>query len=479
MSNNRHTINSIHATINCGKNELEDIRRRGVTSDIENALEALSPVLDKKFDTKKMVRVASLTVELTIDQKRLSELDKLLTEALLDIFSKLGQEDHALPQTLYRKAKVHTPEEVFLYFLKNGRMPWFSAKLELENNNFTESAFQTQFTELLKSSPSARERFVEQTPDKQLWPLLSLAYRGSYVKALFEFTELISRNMQRYSERFGAGFRIRQKLIKAALDDIQESPESKRFIDFLKNYWSGFIVDTEKYCNGQHRDFLEFLRRNSDLSLDFELPPEKNSGFGTVPENDMISTESQNSIPAEEKKLEKIFKEEKSEAQQTVVNAGIVLLHPFIKRFFEKVGLLENDRFISSEHQQRGVCLLHHLATGETVFPEEKLILQKHFCNYPVQKPVPKELPISEFELTEAKTVLEAAITHWKALKQTSVDGLRVNFLKRKGLLEKDTIGYTLHVETHVADILLDQLPWGISAVHFPWLPQLLTIKWR
>jgi len=476
---NKHTINRINATINCRNNDLSEIRKRSLASDIENAMEAISPILDLEFGIKETVRIEALSLELNVSTEQLSTLSKLLTDALSDILRKFEKEKYALPEVQYQEARAYTREEVFFYFMENGRMPWFSVKLELEKIDTSNAAFKTQLIALLKSSSKVRERFVDQSSAEELRQLASMLYPDSYVRKLFDFIELISQNSGKFSNRFAAGFRIRQKIIKAALDYIQEAPESRQFIDFLRSYWPSFVPEVEKECNGKNRDFLQFLKTESNLNFDFELPVEELAETNSLATDETVSKEIKNRISAKDEIPADIFKEGNPEAEQMVVNAGIVLLHPFIKRFFKKVGLLENDRFISPDHQQRGICLLHYLATGETVFPEEELLLLKHLCNYPLQRPVPRELPISEFERTEAGTVLEAAIAHWTALKRTSVEGLRINFLQRKGLLEKDAMGYTLHVETHAADVLLDQLPWGLSVVHFPWLPDLLTLKWR
>src|SRR5262249_11105557 len=41
--------------------------------------------------------------------------------------------------------------------------------------------------------------------------------------------------------------------------------------------------------------------------------------------------------------------------------AGIVLLHPFLKRLFEAVGIAKDDKLLKPE---RALCLMHFLATG-------------------------------------------------------------------------------------------------------------------
>ncbi|MFW6310568.1 MAG: contractile injection system tape measure protein, partial [Prolixibacteraceae bacterium] len=78
----------------------------------------------------------------------------------------------------------------------------------------------------------------------------------------------------------------------------------------------------------------------------------------------------------------------------------------------------------------------------------------------------------------EAESLLEAAIKNWPALKNTSPDGLRQNFLQRDGKLIKKEENYRLLIERKTQDILLDKLNWNISVVKLPWMKNLLHVEW-
>ena len=78
----------------------------------------------------------------------------------------------------------------------------------------------------------------------------------------------------------------------------------------------------------------------------------------------------------------------------------------------------------------------------------------------------------------EAETVLQAAISHWQALKNTSINGLRSSFLLRQGLVREVENGWRLRVERKPFDILLDQLPWGIGIIKLPWMEEILWVEW-
>jgi hypothetical protein len=158
-------------------------------------------------------------------------------------------------------------------------------------------------------------------------------------------------------------------------------------------------------------------------------------------------------------------------------NAGLVLLHPFLQRFFEQLGIAKEDELLQSE---RALCLLHYLVTGFTEAPEYELVLPKLLCGIPLSMPVPLLFDISESEKNEASAMLEAVISHWEALGNTSVDGLRGSFLVRPGKLsQKEDGDWLLQVESRTYDILLDQLPWGISMIRLPWMKTMLWVEWR
>jgi hypothetical protein len=158
-------------------------------------------------------------------------------------------------------------------------------------------------------------------------------------------------------------------------------------------------------------------------------------------------------------------------------NAGLVLLHPFLPRFFEGLGLVEHNQLLQPE---RALCLLHLLATGQLSAPEHALALPKLLCGVPLARPVATDLAMTAAEIEEAEVLLQAVVRHWTALRSTSPDALRGTFMARAGKLSHhpESADWLLQVEPMSYDILLDQLPWGISMIQLPWMPQLLRVEW-
>jgi hypothetical protein len=160
-----------------------------------------------------------------------------------------------------------------------------------------------------------------------------------------------------------------------------------------------------------------------------------------------------------------------------ISNAGLVLLHPFLKYFFEGLGLMKNDSFIDEYSNFKAVHLLHFLVTQQEDHPEHELALNKILCGLNVTDPVPLSVDLSTEEKEECEYLLLAVLDQWKALKTRSTESLRETFLKREGMLTYQS-GWTLKVERNTFDILLEKLPWGFSLIKLSWNPEIIYVEW-
>ncbi len=162
-----------------------------------------------------------------------------------------------------------------------------------------------------------------------------------------------------------------------------------------------------------------------------------------------------------------------------IVNAGAVLLHPFLKSLFNRLGLINGSLFIDGHAQETSLYMIHYLGTGQIEAKEFELTLAKVLCAYPLEKPVEQVVTFPPGFTLEAEMLLEAAIGQWEKLKNTSVAGLREGFLQRPGKLFSRNGNLFLQVEKSSIDILLDYLPWNLSMVMLPWMKDILRVEWR
>lgn len=156
--------------------------------------------------------------------------------------------------------------------------------------------------------------------------------------------------------------------------------------------------------------------------------------------------------------------------------AGVVLLHPFLPRLFEGLGIARNDQLLEPD---RALGLLHFLATGHRTAPEYDLLLSKLLCGVPADYATTLQTALRPEDEEECEGLLKAVIRHWEALGNTSVDGLRGAYLVRPGKLSARGADFVLQVESRAYDILLDQLPWGIGLIKLPWMKSILWVEWR
>lgn len=159
-------------------------------------------------------------------------------------------------------------------------------------------------------------------------------------------------------------------------------------------------------------------------------------------------------------------------------HAGVVILHPFLMIYFEKMGLLQGKEFVNAGAQRRAAQLVHYLATGETEAPEYDLPLAKILVGLPLDTPLDRTLDMSTSEQQESIALLETVIGYWTSLGNCSPEALREGFLQRPGRLTRREDGWLLQPQTQALDILLDRLPWGIGMVKLDWMPEFLYVEW-
>ena len=162
-----------------------------------------------------------------------------------------------------------------------------------------------------------------------------------------------------------------------------------------------------------------------------------------------------------------------------VANADAVLLWPYLRRFFDQVGLLEEGKFLSACARVRGVMLVQYLGTGSTEAEELQLTLPKILCGVPIETVVPLHINLKEQERSVSEDLLNAVCRNWPPMNNSSIASLREAFLERGGKLTKTEPNiYKLDVSPGPYDMLLDQLPWQIGTVQLNHMPAPITVHW-
>lgn len=234
--------------------------------------------------------------------------------------------------------------------------------------------------------------------------------------------------------------------------------------------------------NDKNTEGIEFLE-NKELSENDSIDHEKKINLNKENENEKAIESNKNSlnnIVTSNKEIEK-FEDDISSSNPTkkayyVENAGLILLHPFIKNLFKNCNLLDEKNAIIDK--ELAVHILHYVATKEEHAYEHTMLFEKFLCGIPIQYPIKREITIEAYQKVHIEELLISVVEHWSALKNSSTAILRTEFLQREGKLDIFDANPKLSIEKKTQDILLDKIPWNISIVKIPWIEKLIYTEW-
>lgn len=162
-----------------------------------------------------------------------------------------------------------------------------------------------------------------------------------------------------------------------------------------------------------------------------------------------------------------------------ISNAGLVILNGYIFYFFQQCGYLGDDGQLIPEKAHRAAVILQHVYDPGNEYGEEAMIMNKILCGLPVNEVLSTDIELSESEKTICDQMLDAIISHWKMVSNSSREGFRESWLQRDGKLTRKEKHWELLVEQRAFDILLDYKPFTLSPVKFAWMKQPIKVNWR
>ncbi|WP_203292784.1 contractile injection system tape measure protein [Luteirhabdus pelagi] len=402
-------------------------------------MEQIFHSISKEFDDK-IVRFDRLEIDISIPKSSFSE-NIFSTEIITKI-------EQALKKKVARKKSTQNEfetlsisakkEAAYFYFLAHGNLPWWSdSKENFSKEWLTNCLNEKNFIQNLKNSISeikALGRFILQTDNKLLIKTyFSFLDKSKSAKlAAFKIPSLFRET--KYKNIFWkllfttSSIRESEKKIQKMLAETAQSQPKKKVVELL-NFGSSLLKESEK----------------STPSLVLE----------NVPKNFEEDTQ-----------LSTVFE-----------NAGLILLHPFLKRFFESQQLLENGQFLEKKNEEV-LHLFHYLATGKTKPYEYEVGFAKLLSGYPIDEPVNRFIHLSPKQKHACDELLMAVMKHWSALKSSSIELLRNEYLQREGKATYKEDSMLLQFERKPQDILLDQLPWPMGVLKLPWLANVIYVEW-
>ena len=156
-----------------------------------------------------------------------------------------------------------------------------------------------------------------------------------------------------------------------------------------------------------------------------------------------------------------------------VWDVGILLYWPFLKSFFNKLSLLDDEQQWKDESAQTLAVELLLVFYGEQ-FPESPPVCCNLLTGRPIDAMPVFDVELSESQIEECSRLTQHMITQWKALKGMTPETFRELFIRREGHVEESSQGYKITVDTLAHDVLLTKLPWGLGLIKLPWLPDVM-----
>ncbi|RMA58863.1 contractile injection system tape measure protein [Ulvibacter antarcticus] len=430
MEDSKHIINAVYCEVNAPnlitayylKDTIDVFLKEQIFPEIEAYFDQL---LGK--NRKQIFRFNKFNLNVNFDSSRsLKQLKPAILGELkkqIIIENNLGEivESANVDQVSIQKSA----QKAFLFFLENGTYPWwFDDSFSFSETQivmFLESkTFKAQLRQSLRNE-SVRKRLIFQFDEHILLKIsLGLISERTSEKSLKKISILLSDRLQFW-----------EILLKNIADNkTQVLSEVKKEIDEkIKNTIDSPATSEEKKIEGK-----------IDVSETADLEELEREGI-------------------------------------LVNNAGLILLHPFLNPFFEKLGFISGKEIISSKLQE-AVHVLHYLATKEENAFEHKLTMEKYICGLPLKFPIERHFKLTEIQKEECEELLRSVLGHWDALKSSSVDILRNEFIQREGKLYITNEKHKLFVQRKPYDLLLDKIPWNISIVKIPWKKKIVFVEW-
>ncbi|RIJ46704.1 hypothetical protein D1614_17380 [Maribellus luteus] len=387
--------------------------------------------------------------------------------------------------------------KTLLFFLEHGYLPWYGKRPNLEElleekaweKLVSDNSFSVQLISLFMNMDSALKRFVFQFSHSQVLSVIDGVNPVFTNRTGFEkFLQTLSTASQRL---------LIEYLLRISVSSGKEISGS-RFLQLLRTFWKEGIISVSENSDDINKEFHKkigkYLKDNV-VHRHFQIGKEElketvmfeghhpfehtkrgsTQGKGSIVENDPTVI-SKGSVHTENEKEPLFFENDAGEI--TVRNAGQVLFHPFLLYFFEHFEWLNEENKIKEEYRMLALQAVHFCATGAETLWEEEMILEKFLCGVSLETPVPAYSLLTPEIKSEANEMLQQVVDNWKALKNTSVEGMREMFFQRDGKLVRTDQHFKLIVERKAQDILLDKLPWGVSIIKLPWREQLLFVEW-
>ena len=466
------TINNKEKALHI-KDDINSFLSIDVFPEIEKHIKALEYKLAGK--TLQIPRL-----ELNVDVKS-SALNTELKDQIAELFKEELSEITNPIETSHQETEndtkaylVENQEKIlkaFIYFLEKGAMPWWNSESDnmaiLESTVFdrliSADNFQRNILSVL-SKENVRNRIINQLSNEQIAQLCLAILKNKELNINLDTDTIHYISKLNHTDRI-AIWRLIFNVISQYLNTSNKYPR-----EYLLQEISTIeqIVLSQTKSNHQNRKaVVKIFPFITEKEISESIKTDTADQFENITA----------SIETIQEKNAAIQEDVNQNEGQYIQNAGLILIHPFIKTLFEHCELLDPK---TQQLTDPELCahLLHYIATGKTNAPEYDMIFEKFLCNIPMHQTINRHIKLSRKHKTQAKNVIESVQHNWAPMKKSSAALLQNEFFQRPGKLTITDSDYTLIVERKTQDILLEKLSWGIGLVKLPWQKKFIFVNW-
>lgn len=508
MTKNKHRIQKVFLEIDTHSVAMANSIKNNLAVFIQNEL---VPILEKQFNLientdNQIVQIEKLEISIHSDTGK-TDLFISNNEAKNDLKNQIQKEI----SKAFNEAKKTTKEaenslklssistqdkdlKTLLYFIENGSMPWWISKEDeavffekIDFENLKNDVFTVPFRKLIQQK-EVQHRIVNQFSNHEIALLTSALLSSEFQQKALLKNDLLQ-VLNKKTHAFKASFwqlifdvsndKKPLNLISFYQQKQQEfTSEKLSFELFIQNIKAFFPINmSDDELKKINDNYLNSGKQKSNIQPQSSI--ENTSEYrATKDENSPSFTPEIRSTVKEELSInsKKDFQEKKSISKSCYVqNAGLIVLHPFLKELLKSCSLIEDNKILDKE---LAAHLLHYAATKKENDYEHAMLFEKFLCGIPLQQSIQKEIKIEDQHKQQVEEMLLSVVEHWTALKNTSTDVVRTEFIQREGKLDWSESNPKLTIERKTQDFLLEKIPWNITIIKIPWIENLIYTQW-
>lgn len=496
--NQAHIIQKVQVEIFTSSMETGKLMERDMGSFIR---ERILPVIEAYLDSldgqlaNKSLRIPLLSMDIAfskhdfpaiadLEKQILSQLDEELKveTAIFSQTSTLAGTKNIPKSRTFREKSPQPEEEVeiekaflledenkdfqaWIYFLETGRLPWWY------NQKQAKEFFQFQFLRLSLRDDIKRNRLREKLSDPELFQRLVSQYTGEELRELLGFILLEKLPLSPLGfDRILASLSPTEKETFFQMLILISRQSDNKILPEIPIRWLLITKDGNRKLqtkiyrvirkNQRKEEVIQWERFFKALNEKVEKLWDENDGSGK-----------------QEVGIDPSLNDQSGEEETHYLShAGLILIHPFLKAFFNDCGYL--DKAGNLMQPELAVHTLYYLGSRQEAPFDFELVFEKYLCGLDFHQPISRDVRLNRDILKKTDRLLESLLNHWGKLKNTGIETIRNEFVIREGKLVLGKQQDRLFVERKAQDILLDGLAWNLSIIKLPWRNKLLLVEW-